>query len=138
MADTLHCNFCGKSQHEVAKLIAGPSVYICSQCSDLCHNIVHENDSQHRLWPMPYALGSYGAHEVLHTVYILTEMVTYFLADHEAVLGQPQWLEQVKQIAHALAVLYQTIRAAHLPAMPAEQPAALGGPGEIVKLDKDE
>jgi len=38
---TLFCSFCGKSQHEVAKLIAGPTVHICSECVDLCHNIVH-------------------------------------------------------------------------------------------------
>ncbi len=38
---TLFCSFCGKSQDEVAKLIAGPTVHIYSECVDLCHNIVH-------------------------------------------------------------------------------------------------
>ncbi|MFY0022273.1 ClpX C4-type zinc finger protein, partial [Acinetobacter baumannii] len=32
----LYCSFCGKSQHEVKKLIAGPSVFICDECIDLC------------------------------------------------------------------------------------------------------
>jgi hypothetical protein len=36
---TLHCSFCGKSQHEVRKLIAGPSVYICDECVELCVDI---------------------------------------------------------------------------------------------------
>ena len=36
----MHCSFCGKSQHEVLKLIAGPSVYICNECIDLCGDIV--------------------------------------------------------------------------------------------------
>lgn len=39
---TLYCSFCGKSQHEVKKLIAGPSVFICDECIDLCNEIVHE------------------------------------------------------------------------------------------------
>ena len=38
----LHCNFCGKSQHEVRKLIAGPSVYICDECVELCNDIIRE------------------------------------------------------------------------------------------------
>ena len=39
---TLHCSFCGKSQHEVRKLIAGPSVFICDECVDLCNDILRE------------------------------------------------------------------------------------------------
>ncbi|CDL83262.1 ATP-dependent protease ATP-binding subunit ClpX [Xenorhabdus szentirmaii] len=38
----LYCSFCGKSQHEVRKLIAGPSVYICDECVDLCNDIIRE------------------------------------------------------------------------------------------------
>jgi len=38
----LHCSFCGKSQHEVKKLIAGPSVFICDECVDLCNDIIKE------------------------------------------------------------------------------------------------
>ena len=40
--DKLHCSFCGKSQDEVKKLIAGPSVYICNECVDLCNDIIEE------------------------------------------------------------------------------------------------
>ncbi len=39
---TLYCSFCGKSQHEVKKLIAGPSVFICDECIDLCNDIIRE------------------------------------------------------------------------------------------------
>ena len=39
---TLYCSFCGKSQHEVRKLIAGPSVNICDECAELCMDIVEE------------------------------------------------------------------------------------------------
>ncbi len=44
----LYCSFCGKSQHEVRKLIAGPSVFICDECVDLCNDIIREEvqDSQ--------------------------------------------------------------------------------------------
>jgi len=38
----LYCSFCGKSQHEVRKLIAGPSVFICDECVDLCNDIITE------------------------------------------------------------------------------------------------
>ncbi|MFZ9035983.1 MAG: ATP-dependent Clp protease ATP-binding subunit ClpX [Francisellaceae bacterium] len=40
---TLYCSFCGKSQHEVKKLIAGPSVYICNECIELCDSIIDQN-----------------------------------------------------------------------------------------------
>ena len=38
----LYCSFCGKSQHEVRKLIAGPSVYVCDECVELCNDIIRE------------------------------------------------------------------------------------------------
>ena len=41
-----HCSFCGKSQDEVGKLIAGPDVYICDECIELCNEIVHEEQEQ--------------------------------------------------------------------------------------------
>lgn len=40
--ELLSCSFCGKPQHQVIKLIAGPGVYICNQCIDLCNQIVVE------------------------------------------------------------------------------------------------
>ncbi len=48
----LYCSFCGKSQHEVRKLIAGPSVFVCDECVELCNDIIREevqesNDSGH-------------------------------------------------------------------------------------------
>ncbi|MFZ2029960.1 MAG: ClpX C4-type zinc finger protein [Vitreimonas sp.] len=39
---TLRCSFCGKSQHEIKKLVAGPHVFICNECIDLCHDIIHD------------------------------------------------------------------------------------------------
>jgi ClpX C4-type zinc finger/Glyoxalase superfamily protein len=41
---TLYCSFCGKSQHEVRKLIAGPTVFICDECVELCNDIVEPDD----------------------------------------------------------------------------------------------
>ena len=38
----LYCSFCGKSQHEVKKLIAGPTVFICDECVELCMDIIKE------------------------------------------------------------------------------------------------
>lgn len=42
----LHCSFCGKNQHEVRKLIAGPSVFICDECIDLCNDIILEESQE--------------------------------------------------------------------------------------------
>ena len=44
--DLLKCSFCGKSQKQVKKLIAGPGVYICDECIDLCNEIIEEELSQ--------------------------------------------------------------------------------------------
>jgi ATP-dependent Clp protease ATP-binding subunit ClpX len=49
----LHCSFCGKSQHEVRKLIAGPSVYVCDECVALCTEIITE---EARRTPLPEAV----------------------------------------------------------------------------------
>lgn len=58
----LYCSFCGKSQHEVRKLIAGPSVFICDECVDLCNDIIREeiqesssDDSGDKL-PVPHEI----------------------------------------------------------------------------------
>jgi ATP-dependent Clp protease ATP-binding subunit ClpX len=42
--NTLYCSFCGKSQHEVRKLIAGPTVFICDECVELCMDIIGEEN----------------------------------------------------------------------------------------------
>jgi ATP-dependent Clp protease ATP-binding subunit ClpX len=55
----LYCSFCGKSQHEVRKLIAGPSVFVCDECVDLCNDIIREEiqekavDIEDRKLPTP-------------------------------------------------------------------------------------
>ncbi len=55
----LYCSFCGKSQHEVRKLIAGPSVFICDECVELCNDIIREeiqeqSDTGRSQLPKPY------------------------------------------------------------------------------------
>lgn len=46
--DKLHCSFCGKSQEEVKKLIAGPTVYICNECVELCNEILSEETEEYK------------------------------------------------------------------------------------------
>ncbi|MEH6455126.1 MAG: ATP-dependent Clp protease ATP-binding subunit ClpX [Cocleimonas sp.] len=60
----LYCSFCGKSQHEVRKLIAGPSVFICDECVDLCNDIITEelqekDDSENRSLPLPKEINDF-------------------------------------------------------------------------------
>ncbi len=47
--NTLYCSFCGKSQHEVRKLIAGPTVFICDECVELCMDIIREEAKSSKL-----------------------------------------------------------------------------------------
>ncbi len=59
--DMLRCSFCGKSQHEVRKLIAGPTVYICNECVEVCLDIiaedrVHEAKSREQVLPKPHEI----------------------------------------------------------------------------------
>ena len=75
----LYCSFCGKSQHEVKKLIAGPSVYVCDECVELCNDIIleeleDETSSAVKKLPTPreindilndYVIGQEGAKKIL-------------------------------------------------------------------------
>ena len=59
----LYCSFCGKSQHEVKKLIAGPSVYVCDECVELCNDIIREemeeeSTSAIRKLPTPHEINT--------------------------------------------------------------------------------
>jgi len=47
-SDFLKCSFCGKSQNQVKKLIAGPGVYVCNECVDLCNEIIDEELKEER------------------------------------------------------------------------------------------
>ena len=60
----LYCSFCGKSQHEVRKLIAGPSVFICDECVDLCNDIITEelqekDEGEKRSLPIPKEINDF-------------------------------------------------------------------------------
>ena len=75
----LYCSFCGKSQHEVRKLIAGPSVFVCDECVELCNDIIREeleesSETGHEKLPKPqeinavldeYVIGQKRAKKVL-------------------------------------------------------------------------
>jgi len=66
----LYCSFCGKSQHEVRKLIAGPSVFICDECVDLCNDIITEEmqeqtDDTESSLPRPHEINDLLDHYVI-------------------------------------------------------------------------
>jgi ATP-dependent Clp protease ATP-binding subunit ClpX len=52
LENTLYCSFCGKSQHEVKKLIAGPTVFICDECVELCVEIIREETKANTIKPV--------------------------------------------------------------------------------------
>lgn len=49
MKEQLYCCFCGKSNNSVEVLISGPAVFICDECSDICHDIVVEHRNEKKL-----------------------------------------------------------------------------------------
>ena len=71
-SDLLKCSFCGKTQKQVKKLIAGPGVYICDECIDLCNEIIVEELSEtaalgltelpkpQEIFDFPYFDGAFG------------------------------------------------------------------------------
>ena len=82
----LYCSFCGKSQHEVRKLIAGPSVFVCDECVELCNDIIREevqedSDSARTKDKFPKPLEIYQ---------ILDEYVMLFKRDIREILQIPE------------------------------------------------
>ena len=100
----LYCSFCGKSQHEVQKLIAGPSVFVCDECVDLCNDIIREEvqekdtDPGSRKLPIPaeikstldeYVIGQESAKKVLSVaVYNHYKRLNYDKASAEVELSK--------------------------------------------------
>src|ERR1035441_7600379 len=73
---TLVCSFCGKSQKEVKKLIAGPSVYICDECIDLCNDIIVEERDREEV--------KTGTHKVPKPVDIKSFLDDYVIGQDKA------------------------------------------------------
>ena len=100
----LYCSFCGKSQHEVQKLIAGPSVFVCDECVDLCNDIIREEvqekdtDPGRSKLPIPaeikstldeYVIGQESAKKVLSVaVYNHYKRLNYDKASAEVELSK--------------------------------------------------
>ena len=92
----LYCSFCGKSQHEVKKLIAGPTVFICDECVELCNDIIKEENkvsirtaSEGGIIPSPYNIFSFLEQYVVgqsHAKKVLSVAVYnhYKRLDHKA------------------------------------------------------
>jgi ATP-dependent Clp protease ATP-binding subunit ClpX len=100
----LYCSFCGKSQHEVRKLIAGPSVFVCDECVDLCNDIIREEiqekdgETGKKKLPIPaeikqtldeYVIGQENAKKVLAVaVYNHYKRLNYDHSGNDVELGK--------------------------------------------------
>ncbi|MCX7095875.1 MAG: ATP-dependent Clp protease ATP-binding subunit ClpX [Methylobacter sp.] len=73
----LYCSFCGKSQHEVRKLIAGPSVYVCDECVDLCNDIIKDELQED-------SSSSFGGGELPKPKEIKEELDSYVIGQENA------------------------------------------------------
>lgn len=75
----LYCGFCGKSQHDVATLIAGPTVHICGECVALCDDVVKKRP----LRPHTCVPTSHELHEVMNLARLGADLARH-LGDHRA------------------------------------------------------
>lgn len=82
-APTLHCSFCNKKQRDVKKLIAGPSVYICNECVDVCNGILAEDDIPAGRGARAAARTVRRAEELLQMAVDLAHSQNYFGAARE-------------------------------------------------------
>ena len=117
MITTLYCSFCGKSQHEVRKLVAGPGrVFICNECVDLCHDIVHpeaasltvpRSSSSTSPPPLEYSPEVSAATRPCTSPRCFYDIVSQHLAAHPPVTGNPV----AEKAASTLLRLHQAIGA---------------------------
>jgi hypothetical protein len=73
----LYCSFCGKNQNEVRRLIAGPTVFICDECVDLCNNIIAEPHFPPEKLPKIENLDAMPNDKLLHTLTIQGALFEY-------------------------------------------------------------
>lgn len=89
----LYCSFCGKSQHEVKKLIAGPTVFICNECIDLCKEIIREENK---------AEAFRGTNKIPTPSYIYTVLDDYVIGqEHAKKVLSVAVHNHYKRLAHA-------------------------------------
>jgi len=118
---TYYCNFCGKSQHDVKKLIAGPTVFICDECTDLCADILHRTAGAPKPPPAENAPGSLGCHEVLHLLNVFGDTFNRHVAAHLAIRRHPEWRKEAEAIGTAIAALDKAIACEHIEESPTEE-----------------
>jgi len=114
---TLYCTFCGKSQHEVRKLIAGPTAFICDECVDLCTNII-ETDDDLELFRLMKASEESGTTPYPRLLELARRMPTEELAD-DVELGR----KGVERIRAALQAIERSRRDGEVSADEAQQTA---------------
>ena len=107
--DTLFCSFCGKSQKEVKKLIAGPTVFICDECVELCMDIIKEDSKNNQTKIFLHsnellASGGYWAALASDKIY----------ASYGAMIGSigvrgPDWIYYDNPVSISTGILGQTV-----------------------------
>ena len=83
----LKCSFCGKSQNDVRKLIAGPTVYICDECIELCNDIIREETASDK--------GGKGAKSDLPTPHEIRNILDQYVIGQDQEIGRASCRERV-------------------------------------------
>ena len=108
----LYCSFCGKSQHEVRKLIAGPSVFICDECIELCNDIIREETASDKGGkgaksdlPTPREIRNILDQHISHQVVLNQTGVTWIGDESERPEVQPFEVDVRQAVSYVLDVL---------------------------------
>lgn len=90
--ETLYCSFCGKSQHDVKKLIAGPSSFICNECVALCEDIVEDSELERYLKTPPAEGDAVAAMEADLVRYSSEQLAAYLARAEDSIVKQQRAL----------------------------------------------
>jgi len=93
LEETLYCSFCGKSQHDVTTLIAGPNTFICNACVALCDDIVEDKELERHLLQPPTDADAIAAMEVDLARYSSEHLAAYLARTEEHIANEQRALD---------------------------------------------
>ena len=102
--DSLYCSFCGKNQKEVKKLIAGPTVFVCDECVELCMDIIKEDNKNNKFKikkdiPKPSEINKFLNKPLQIYFIFISEILNFFM--------NLDWGEENNNTLHIIIIIVQ-------------------------------